>query len=251
VAFETLDNAYIISGRCDSSIVGAKCVTQGTPANGLDNSVLCSLDPAIDGVSVLNVSATEGGGDLETDTAYRERLSLSAARFGCGGSAKAYRYWALSASSLVADAMADRGAERGDIIVYIVAKDGEPSSELLEIVRDKLNQNDIKLIGDQIEAKAARQCHYSIRAEVTVFNTHEAEIILDKVRALASEYALSHSAKLGADVTPTQVLLALGPLRDGIYDINLIEPREIIEVGPAEWAACDEIDIRLAGQTNG
>jgi len=251
VAFETLDAAYVISGHSASSVVVARCTALGTGGNGLDAGVVCAIDPAIEGVSVENITGTEGGGDLESDRAYRERLSLSAARFGCGGSAKAYRYWALSSSSLVADALAVNGAERGDILIYILSNEGDPSVELLATVREVCNQNDVRLIGDRIDAVAAIRREYSIRAEVTVFDSHDSEIVLDKVRALAAEYALAHRARLGADITPTQVMLALGPLRDGIYNVNLIEPHEIISIGEAEWAECTEIDIRLAGVSHG
>jgi len=249
LAFETLEPCYVISGQSVSSVAPARCTTFGTRGNGLDAGVLCELDPKIEGATVENVTATEGGGDLESDTAYRERLMLSTARFGCGGSAKAYRYWALSASSLVADALAMADRESGDIHIYVLSTEGEPSQELLARVETVCNADDVRLINDYVRAFPANRREYAIHAEITVYDTHDPEIILDKVRILAAEYATQHRARLGADVTPTQVLLALKT--DGLYQINLTQPAEIIPVSASEFAKCTGIDIRLAGVTNG
>jgi len=252
VAFETLDACYVITGQTVSNIVSARCTALGTGGNGLDKGVICAIDPLIEGVSVENITGTEGGGDLESDRAYRERLSLSAARFGCGGSAKAYRYWALSASSLVADALAVRsGMDDGNIYIYVLSTDGDPSPELLKKIEDTCNHDNVRLINDYVRAfPAAKRC-YEINAEITVYDRHDPEIILDKVRVLANEYRLAKRAKLGADITPTQVLLALGGVADGLYHVNLIEPADIVVVSEAEWAECREIDIRLAGVSHG
>jgi len=252
LAFETQDASYVISNQSVSSIdVTAICTTLGKSGNGMNSGAVCVLDPAIDGVSVENVTATEGGGDLESDSAYRERLMLSAARFGCGGSAKAYRYWALTASSLVVDALAVNGAERGDINIYVLADSGEPSQELLATVQDVCNRDDVRLIGDYVTAIPAVRREYTIQAEITVYDTHDPDIVLDKIRILAAEYARKHRVKLGSDVTPTQVLMALSPVSDGLYHVNLLEPSTILDIGPNEWAEATEITITLAGVSNG
>ncbi|MDR2697487.1 MAG: baseplate J/gp47 family protein, partial [Holophagales bacterium] len=161
----------------------------------------------------------------------------------------AYRYWALSASSLVADALAVSERSSGDIHIYVLSKDGAASSDLCKIVEDLCNQNTVRLINDYVRAFPAEACAYRIRADITVYDTYDPEIVLDKVRILAHEYRLAHRVKLGADVTPTQVLLALKT--DGLYQVNLIEPAGIVEVDEAKWAECSEIDIRLAGVTCG
>ena len=252
LTFVTQTPCYVISNQSVSNTdVTAVCTTYGKMGNGMAQGVVCVLDPAIAGVSAENTSASEGGADLEGDAAYRERLMLSAARFGCGGSAKAYRYWALSASSLVVDALVVNGAERGDIDIYVLSDEGEPSQELLAKVNETCNRDDVRLIGDYVNAIPAVRREYSIRAEVIVFDTHDPEIVLDKVSVLATEYARAHKAKLGADVTPTQVLMALSPVSEGLYYVNLLEPSEILTIGPDEWAEATEINISLAGVANG
>lgn len=53
---------------------------------------------------VINTTATEGGGDEEEDEPFRERIREAENRLSTAGTAKAYKYWALSANPLVSDA---------------------------------------------------------------------------------------------------------------------------------------------------
>ena len=69
----------------------------------LANIVDVSEVPLIDYVS--NTEITEGGGDIEGDEAYRDRIREAENRLSTAGPKKAYRYWALSANPLVADAV--------------------------------------------------------------------------------------------------------------------------------------------------
>lgn len=75
----------------------------------IDNIVDISDVPLID--YVTNISATEGGGDMEGDEPYRERIREAENRLSTAGPAKAYKYWALSANSLVADAVVESETE--------------------------------------------------------------------------------------------------------------------------------------------
>ncbi len=61
---------------------------------------------------VTNVSITEGGGNEENDEAYRERIREAENRLSTAGTAKAYKYWALSSNPLVSDAVVESEKER-------------------------------------------------------------------------------------------------------------------------------------------
>ena len=69
----------------------------------LVNIVDVSEVPLIDGVT--NITEASGGGDMEGDDAYRERIRTAENRLSTAGTAKAYKYWALSANPLVTDAV--------------------------------------------------------------------------------------------------------------------------------------------------
>lgn len=53
---------------------------------------------------VNNVSVTERGGDEESDDAFRERIREAENRLSTAGTAKAYKFWAISSNPLVSDA---------------------------------------------------------------------------------------------------------------------------------------------------
>lgn len=76
----------------------------------LANIVDVSDVPLID--YVTNTEVTEGGGDQEGDEAYRERIREAENRLSTAGPAKAYKYWALSANSLVTDAVVQSETEK-------------------------------------------------------------------------------------------------------------------------------------------
>lgn len=61
---------------------------------------------------VTNVEVTAGGGDEEGDEAFRERIREAENRLSTAGTAKAYKYWALSANTRVSDALVESQTEK-------------------------------------------------------------------------------------------------------------------------------------------
>ena len=80
------------------------------PPGSITQIVDVSDVPLIDFVS--NIEPTAGGGDIEGDEAYRERIREAENRLSTAGTAKAYRYWALSANPLVADVAVSSETEK-------------------------------------------------------------------------------------------------------------------------------------------
>lgn len=78
-------------------------IYNGIAANDVHNIVDSSEVPLID--SVVNTTETSGGGDTEDDDSYRERIREAENKLSTAGPAKAYRYFALTANSLVSDAV--------------------------------------------------------------------------------------------------------------------------------------------------
>jgi phage-related baseplate assembly protein len=247
IAFETTLPAYFISNHKESTEVMARCTETGKDGNGLDAGILCALDPAEEGVEASNVTATEGGAGLETDGAYRERMLLAPASLGCGGTVSGYRYWARSASPLVVDAWPMRGEKPGDINVYVLCEDGLPSEPMLFKVQEVCNSADVRIINDSVTALQAIPQRYRIEAEITIFDNCDADVAIVQAKMLAHEYARKQRMKLGQNVTPTQILMALSPVGERLYHVNLREPKEIIEIGECSFPEAMQINITLAG----
>ena len=86
--------------------VPATATEGGSDYNGIAPNEICriidvSQVPLID--AVANLTETDGGGDIEDDDNYRERIREAENKLSTAGPAKAYKYWALSANPLVSD----------------------------------------------------------------------------------------------------------------------------------------------------
>lgn len=73
----------------------------GIAAGQLANIVDVSDVPLID--YVTNIDTSIGGGDKEGDEEYRERIREAENKLSTAGTAKAYKYWALTANARVSD----------------------------------------------------------------------------------------------------------------------------------------------------
>lgn len=79
VIFETTDDAVITNGQVDVAIVS---VAAGKSNNVAENAVTEIVNPSFGINSIVNVKATEGGLDTETDKEFRERYKKSYSRGG-------------------------------------------------------------------------------------------------------------------------------------------------------------------------
>lgn len=79
VIFETTDDAVIANGQVDVAIVS---VAAGKSNNVAENAVTEIVNPSFGINSIINVKATEGGLDTETDKEFRERYKKSYSRGG-------------------------------------------------------------------------------------------------------------------------------------------------------------------------
>lgn len=109
------DSTVVLTAGTLSVDVTATAENGGTEYNdiapGIINNIVDVSDiPMIDYVS--NIEVTSGGGDIEGDEPYRERIREAENRLSTAGPAKAYKYWALSANPLVSDVVVESETER-------------------------------------------------------------------------------------------------------------------------------------------
>lgn len=109
------DETVILYAGALSVEVTATAEIGGEEYNGIAAGVISKIVdvsevPLLD--YVTNVEETNGGGDQEGDEAYRERIREAENRLSTAGPAKAYKYWALSANTLVSDAVVKSDTEK-------------------------------------------------------------------------------------------------------------------------------------------
>ena len=115
VHYFTTDKTVVLSVGALSVEVTATAESGGADYNdiaaGAINKIVDVSDiPTID--YVTNLDVTDGGSDTEDDEPYRERIREAENQLSTAGPAKAYKYLALSASPLVADAVVESDTER-------------------------------------------------------------------------------------------------------------------------------------------
>ncbi|GFR17448.1 baseplate protein J [Trichonephila clavata] len=87
----------------------------------------------------------------EKDENFRKRIKAKIVGWRAGGN---YRYYALSADTRVKDALVESpvpGKVQVSILSTQLSTTGIPEEELLEIVRNQLNREDVRILTDTIE----------------------------------------------------------------------------------------------------
>lgn len=103
-----------VAATAEAGGVSYNDMAPGVLSNIVDVSEIAMID------YVTNTTATAGGGDRESDDAYRERIREAENRLSTAGPAKAYKYWALSADPTVTDAVVESETEqvKRELTVY-------------------------------------------------------------------------------------------------------------------------------------
>lgn len=102
------DDTVVINAGDTSTTVTATAEIGGSDYNGLEAGTITTITdiskiPLVS--SVTNTKTTSGGADEEEDDVYRERIREAENAYSTAGTAKAYKYWALTADSTVTDAV--------------------------------------------------------------------------------------------------------------------------------------------------
>lgn len=119
--FETTKTVVLAAGT--SSInAPASSIEGGSQYNNievgeLDTIVDKSTAPQIN--EVKNLTMTSGGGNVEPDDIYRERIRTAENKLSCG-TESSYLFWTLSANSKIVDAAISTGEELVEVIKPIV-----------------------------------------------------------------------------------------------------------------------------------
>lgn len=102
------DTTAVLYAGALSVDVSATAEKGGSDYNGIAPGEIATIIDISDAAlidTVRNITETTGGGDIESDETYRERIREAENALSTAGTAKAYKYWALSSNSMVSDAV--------------------------------------------------------------------------------------------------------------------------------------------------
>jgi phage-related baseplate assembly protein len=170
------------------------------------------LRERINNAAKANLLAFAGGNDLdylaefygverqegESDDAFRLRIKARIAAFSNAGSKEHYRFHALSSSPHVKDALAS-SPNSGLVKISILSdsEDGQASGELLEIVRNYINHDDIKMLTDTVQIVGCNIIPLDIVVEIAANNSFALQSIHDNfIKKFNSSKALGWSPSI-------------------------------------------------------
>ena len=159
------------------------------------------------------------------------------------GPRSAYIFHALSAHPDVAD-VSVVSPQPANVTVTILSRNGqgEADENLLNVVRAKLNDDDIRPIGDRVIVQSAVIQSYEIRAKLHLYRGPEYEPI--KAAALKKLTAYTEEKhRLGRDISLSGIYAALH--LEGVQRVELISPTADIVLPSSKSAYCTAINLEI------
>lgn len=178
---------------------------------------------------------------LEEDDALRERVQLVYEGLTTAGPRNSYILHARNASGLVADATA-QSPSPAQVVVTVLALEGDGSAPaaLLDTVRLKLNDDDVRPVGDRLTVQGAQILRYRIDAVVHMSgNGPEIEATLAECKRRLQAW-INPRRRLGVEVARSGVDAQLhinGVSRVDLNDWTDIRPTQ------AQAAWCEGITV--------
>lgn len=208
-AFFALTEPYYLSANETSILVKAVCTESSAKGNGYPiGSITTLVDPIPYIASVTNTTISEGGADVETDDAFRERIREAPESFSCAGAEGAYEFFTKKASALISSVKVV-SPKPGDVVVYPGLVSGEiAKAEILKLVETALTDKKVRPLTDNVSVKAPLAKKYSINLQYYIDsdNAYYADTIKARVDEAVTDYTKWQSGKVGRDIIPSELI---------------------------------------------
>ncbi|EHO21168.1 hypothetical protein HMPREF9466_00676 [Fusobacterium necrophorum subsp. funduliforme 1_1_36S] len=162
--FESIEQIRLEIGR--RKVTGkVRCLLSGVVGNEVE---IGEINTIIDDIpyllSVSNITKSTGGATKEGDNSYRDRIRLKPKAFSVAGPYGAYQYHTITAHQDIIDTHIYTPKETPGVVKVIpLLSSGQiPSKEVLETVRARLDDENIRPLTDKVEVEAPKQHSYNI-----------------------------------------------------------------------------------------
>ncbi|MDE5064331.1 baseplate assembly protein [Wolbachia endosymbiont of Drosophila tristis] len=174
----------------------------------------------------------------EDDERFRKIIKAKIIGWSTGGSKEHYRYHALSADSRVKDALVESPIP-GKVQVSILSTElSTLQEELLEIVKNQLNREDVRILTDTVEVVSCNMIEIDIHSKISIKRPD----IIETVKKKFIE-KFGTTKRLGWKVTRSWIIANL--FMEGVENVELIEPRKDIVVKGNESAFLKSLNVEL------
>lgn len=193
--------------------------------------------------AILSVAKT-----FESDDRLRQRTQLSLEGHSTAGSVGSYIFHALAASPLVKDVtVASPAPGRVTITILSTEANGDPSDEVIDSVKTKLNAKEVRPLTDLVEVKKPSILRYKVIAELLLEEGPDAELVRKTSEKKVWEY-VRKSHRLGQSVALSGLYAALH--QEGVDQVILELPAADVIVASNQAPWCYEVIVTI-GDKNG
>lgn len=236
-------------GLLSSVDVVATAIATGPEFNGfLAGQIRTAVDPLPDGVNVINMTESSGGGNEELDDPYRERIKLAPNQFNSAGSRGSYEFYARSADASIIDvAVLNGGAVNVD--VYPLTTTGLPSAEIIQSVDSVLSAEDVRPLTDIVRVQSPSEYAYQIDVDVTLLSSADALLLQTQLQVALDDYAEDRRSRLGQDVIRAQIVQSL--TFEGVYNVVVNQPAADAVLLGSQWANATAVTLNIVGEADG
>ena len=183
------------------------------------------------------IKRQENKTEMEVDDAFRLRIKAKIAAFSNAGSKDHYRFHALSASSHVKDALASSDQPGGvKISILSDSENGTSSKELLEIVKNYINRDDIKMLTDTVEIVGCKIIPVEIKIELKTSNSFGLSTIREK-------FISKFNATKCLGWSPSISWIIANIFTDDVTHIKVLSPLEDISIANDECVSLKSLEF--------
>ncbi|EOX0410546.1 baseplate assembly protein [Escherichia coli] len=182
---------------------------------------------------------------MESDTDYRLRIQQAFEGMSVAGSTGAYQFHGRSADGRVAD-ISVISPEPACVTVSVLSREnnGAASGELLAVVRNALNDEDVRPVADRVTVQSAVIVDYAIDAALYLYPGPESEPVLSAAKAKLQTY-INAQHRLGRDIRKSAISAALHV--EGVQRVELVAPVADIVLNETQASYCTEYSVKIGG----
>ncbi len=243
--FETEEELKILKGSLYVDGI-ATCTTTGKSGNEIPPGQIKSIVDLYPYYNkVENITATNGGNNVETDESYRERIREIPESFTTAGSVGAYEFWTKTASQSIIDVRVV-SPNPCEVDIYVWSDIGFATQELKDRILSVVNNEEVRPLTDKVTIKDPTVISYSLDFSYFIDKDDEATVNIIKDRAITetNKYIEWQKLKIGRDINTDELIKRLKII--GVKRVVITTPN-FKKLGFNEIAVCNSININYQG----
>lgn len=248
IYFATTEQVDIPAGELSTDIV-CRCTTAGAAGTDIQSGRITTLVDRLPYVAhVENITASQGGSDIETDDSLRERIFLAPSAYSTAGPSDAYTYHTRSYSQSITSVDVYGPPDRPGVVeIRVLLEHGEiPNEAFLSGLRDHLNDRTIRPLTDRliVEAPTVETYDLDVSYWVARSSASRSVSIQAAVQRAVDDYVAWQSAEIGRDLNPSELTRRM--VEAGAKRVEIADP--VFTVMPhTAVAMVGECSVRYGG----